>query len=220
MESNIQSELNKKISQTPMSYYKNVKMTPFGGSWFNLGDSQVQTIIEIPQGCYNLWKCILNFQIETIGAIAWGANIHVVQPSYYFPWLTGLQFYTAQTNNYLVDIPSYLDQYTKLWGLIQIPHDQRALEEGFCFNSYRNACGNAITANIATQKADNYVDEAAKIYVPSTMHDCSYYLTGVANDNLFSNFIAATNVANTTCQTYKIRLGDLIKDSIFDINKD
>lgn len=107
MEVNIQNQLNKNLFNSPMSYYKNIKCTPFGGWSLTLGNSQQQIIIEIPQGIYNLSRSILTFQIAQWSAAAnVGDRLHLITPSYYLPWFTGMQLYTASTNNYLIDISS------------------------------------------------------------------------------------------------------------------
>jgi len=81
-------------------------------------------------------------------------------PTYYLPYFTGLQLYTASTNNYLVDIASGLNFYTRLSACCQMSHENRVYENGFCFKSPRQLCGKNLAAPITTvlgSYTDNFI---------------------------------------------------------------
>lgn len=233
-----QESLINNMSINPVSYYKNIKISPQGGSNVTISTSTQISTIEIPgNNVVNFSKMAINF---TLGAVAGIADLVRYINTSYCPWFTAIELLTSQNLN-LVRCNS-VDKYSKLNAPCNLDKTKRSDVDGFMYPSER----------VFTQLAssDGEADPPVITYAPISLFyasrtdasaDCNLGFAFKTDPYLNATAIVKADSVHdygiTRCQSiiitganagenalpvlsYSIKLKDLLPDTIFNVDRD
>lgn len=215
----------------PQSYFKNIQITPINGSnTIILGGSQQQTQFEIPISCWNPYWTTICFNVQCASNIVAGQQLII--PNNYWPFWNRVELYTSSGNVYLLNIQQ-CDVYSRLSNQLNLNARERGKELGTIINSSRNIFGDRSVGN---------ADYSASVDLPANtttgnvdllpvldfnsigMGTYAAYGLEAPNSNTLGQSTvlayrgAADNAPYVQSLTYNVRLGDIIPDSIFNMN--
>lgn len=220
----LQENLQSKLSIKPSSFYKKISLPPISGATVVIGAAPSQSTFYITAANINYSKMELTMGVQ----IPLLAAASVLLRCGYFPFLTRLELFSQSSNTYLCDVLN-LDKLSKMTSLIYNDYKKRSVQNGFCFKSCRSASNFANLGDLANNLVDptqGVIANSAINHPPNAIdnNDSSAPNNALLENNLPAFLIGgATNVAFNAANTsffMTIRLGDLIHDSIFSINKD
>ena len=202
----LQNQMDQKKYNTPSSFYKNFKLTSQGTNVTSIGTSTQQLLFEIPaDNIVNLSRCSLSFYRLTVtnnvGVDTNATNTYCI-PTNYFPFIQRLELYTSN-NIRLVDVQN-VDIYNKLSAPCNFNFLQNTSENGLLFPSRRLVTG-------ASLVGDGYINSYS---LSSTIIGYGNIDYGTAQGNYSVNVNFGAN------RRINVRLGDILCDSIFNVDQD
>lgn len=209
----LQQNLKNKIKIKPSSFYKKVNVPSISGSSQTLGANPVINNFYIPSGVINFSLTELQFSI----AIAEVNARYILIHADYFPYITRLELYSLKNKVVILDCLD-VDKLNKICNPLYLDYKKRSVSNGFFHKSRRSTTNGVIRTDdpvlqaLATVAPDTVnLDVTGTANVGTEKNLCSIWLSGALGDNGGAGNVAAN---------YNLKLGDLIHDSIFNINKD
>ena len=199
----LQNQMDQKKYQTPSSYYKNFKLTPQGTNITNIGTSTQQLLFEFAaDNVVNLSRCSLNFN-RLLASASSAASTRYIIPTNYFPYIQRIELYTSN-NIRLVDVQN-CDIYNKNSAPVNFNFLSNTSQNGLLFPSSR------VDNTLSVIAGDAYLNSVIKSSVLMGSNNLDY-------SDLAGNFTA--NVGFGTRRKINVRLGDILPDSIFNVDQD
>lgn len=231
LQKNLESE---PMKYYPMSFYKNVVISPTGLSslTFSKDTNNTQMTFQIPAGnIYNFFRSYLSFNMSDIISGAANQNCNLFND--HIPFFSKLELFTSNNNTYLINV-SNLNVVNKMLSSLELNYRERNKSlDSHMYKSYRGFAQNIDSAAAFITPAGpldkKYSIESdtslytvcpnnAGVYSESDLDKVgcidshSYYLNGVT---------AAINTISIKGSTYNIQLRDLLPNSSFlSIDKD
>ena len=199
----LQNQMDQKKFQTPSSFYKNFKITSQGTNITSIGQSTQQLLFEIPaDNVVNLSRCSLSFNRLLVSAVSAANRLYII-PTNFFPWIQRLECYTS-SNIRLCDVQN-VDIYNKIAGPCNFNFLQNTTQNGIFFPSTR------IDKTLSIDNGDAYYASETNSLNLIGYNNLDYGATA-------GNF--TDNIGFGSRRKINLRLGDLLPDSIFNVDQD
>lgn len=210
----LQQNLKSNIKYKPSSFYKKTNVPSISGSSQTLKTTAVINNFYIPSGVINFSLMELQFTAVIPDA---GNLLYVLMHADYFPYITRIELYSLKNKVVLLDCQD-VDKYNKIINPMYRDFKRRSEGSGFFHKSGRSTANDVILtddpvvqalATVSPNSVTKYATDVSHVEIGKDL--CSVWINGPVGDGV--------NAGNTTVNL-NLKLGDLLHDSIFSINKD